>query len=451
MQYSLLISYDDPETNKTVSIYLDTVNDTSVSNVSVVTTHPTSEGTPVSDHMYREPITLNVNGQISTNSGRTLIMEEAGYSLARVEERFEMIKNKGLKCTVTKISYDNNSQNRIELPQFVVRQNMVLKSIGWTEKINTLGFSFGFQEVLTTETLTPVANPDDNFLPNITYARSANFSDTFIDWDEVDKQILKMLYENKIVTDEFLNEVCVANTYLASIAIGLGITAVATGTTFAVVAATGVAIAAGCGPIGWAIAGLGALAIGIGAVVLANAEARKKEETAKQVYYKYGIQQFREGTDKEIKRFNEYYEKLHEYIRTIDTSVKLWRIPQNSAQETLLSINNVYFIFNFEKNNVDPNIMYNINVYDYQNVIRATSNINNHATSYVNYTDTMLLFKDGNTRVFLICIDEEHKDDLSNYYICASNIDPRTFTTTLTKLIETGIEPTKEDLEKFRS
>ena len=143
MEYAVLISYIDPnDATNAISIILDTVKDTNISASSTVTEHPTLNGTPMADHMYKNPIDLTLNGTFSLNGKKAILIDKAGKSLARVEKLFEDIKDLGVLCTISKIKITDSAQT----PQFTVRRNMVLQSINWVEKINSLAFSFNFRE-----------------------------------------------------------------------------------------------------------------------------------------------------------------------------------------------------------------------------------------------------------------------------------------------------------------
>lgn len=95
MEYAVLISYIDPnDATNAVTIILDTVNDTQINASSTVTEHPTVNGTPMADHMYKNPIDLTLNGTFSLNGKKAILIDKAGKSLARVEKIFEDIKDK---------------------------------------------------------------------------------------------------------------------------------------------------------------------------------------------------------------------------------------------------------------------------------------------------------------------------------------------------------------------
>ena len=44
--------------------------------------------------------------------------------------------------------------------------------------------------------------------------------------------------------------------------------------------------------------------------------------------------------------------------------MKVWSVTENKAQETLVNIDGSYYIFNFEKNNVDSGYAYKLNISD---------------------------------------------------------------------------------------
>lgn len=201
MDYAVMVSYIDPDDKKTpVSLILDTVEDTAIDATSTVTQHPTVHGTPMADHMYKNPIGLRLNGTFSLNGKEGIVVKNCHGSLARVEQLFERIKNEGILCVIVKVKMDDNNT-----PQFSYRENMVLSSIHWDEQINSLGFSFGFEEALRADVQTYQVDPDDRFAPAIEYAEAANFSDTLLDWNKVDEEVLQALLDYDLMDDKFCN------------------------------------------------------------------------------------------------------------------------------------------------------------------------------------------------------------------------------------------------------
>src|SRR5699024_2605184 len=149
------------------------------------------------------------DGTFSLDTKRAIAIDKTGTSLIAVEQTFEDIKNKGILCTISKIKIADD----VGIPQFTIRDNMVLQSITWVEKINSLGFTFNFREALRADVQVYDVDPDDRFAPDITYADASNFSDTLLDWDAVDKEVLQALIDYNLAEDDFLD-------YLATIIVG---------------------------------------------------------------------------------------------------------------------------------------------------------------------------------------------------------------------------------------
>lgn len=426
MEYAVLISYIDPnDATNAISIILDTVNDTNISASSTVTEHPTLNGTPMADHMYKNPIDLTLNGTFSLNGKKAILINKTGKSLARVEKLFEDIKDLGVLCTISKIKIADKEQT----PQFTVRQNMVLQSINWVEKINSLTFSFNFREALRASIQTYDVDPDDRFAPDITFADSSNFSDTLLDWDAVDKEVLQALLDYNLAADDFLQ-------YLATIGVGsliaIGIGAVVATSLASTLVAIGVAVST-IPVVGAVVAAVAAVVIGIFALFKLIKKRAYKIKAF--VYYKKASKR-----DKEVKRFMEFYESIHNKIRTLDGAIKVWSVSENKAQETLINIDGSYYIFNFEKNNVDSGYAYKLNVSDINDTVVKCTNTNCAIGSFTDGDDNNSLFKTSKSRVYLIRATDANANDLTSYFICASQISPVDFSNALVDIIQEAIK-----------
>lgn len=130
--------------NKETTILLDTINETSVNTSSNLTQHPIVNGDMVADHMYKDPITISLSGSFSLNGGTLMNISSTGSSLSNIQTLFERIKNEGIVCSLMKVMTDSKQNMR-----FLERNNMVLTSIRWSEKVNSMDFSFTFTQVLT--------------------------------------------------------------------------------------------------------------------------------------------------------------------------------------------------------------------------------------------------------------------------------------------------------------
>lgn len=130
--------------NKETTILLDTINETTVNTSSNLTQHPIVNGDIVADHMYKDPITISLSGSFSLNGGTLMNIASTGSALSNIQTLFEKIKNEGIVCSLMKVMTDSKQNMR-----FLERNNMVLTSIRWTEKVNSMDFSFSFTQVLT--------------------------------------------------------------------------------------------------------------------------------------------------------------------------------------------------------------------------------------------------------------------------------------------------------------
>lgn len=427
MEYAVLISYIDPnDATNAVTIILDTVNDTQVNASSTVTEHPTVNGTPMADHMYKNPIDLTLNGTFSLNGKKAILIDKAGKSLARVEKIFEDIKDKGILCTISKIKIVDGDST----PQFTVRDNMVLQSINWVEKINSLGFTFNFREALRADVQVYDVDPDDRFAPDITYADASNFSDTLLDWDAVDEEVLQALIDYNLAADDFLE-------YLATISVGsliaIGIGAAVATALASTLVALGVAISTI--PIVGAVVAAAVAAVVIGIFALFKLIKKRAYKIKAFVYYKNATKR-----DKEVKRFMEFYDSIHNKIRTLDGAMKVWSVSENKAQETLVNIDGSYYIFNFERNNVDSGYAYKLNVSDINDTTIKCTNTNCAINAFTDGNDNNMLFSTSKSRVYLIRDANADPNDLTRYFICAAQLSPVDFSEALTKIIQEAIK-----------
>lgn len=138
-----------------VNLELDTCSEKSVRASSTIASQPLQGGYVMSDHMYRNPDEYSVkgsfslNGNISNLKGNDYLFTNISSStdrLTRIQEVFEYIKNYGILCDLTTIS-----MNDINGVRFKTRSNMALINISWTERLNTMEYSFSFKEVINVE------------------------------------------------------------------------------------------------------------------------------------------------------------------------------------------------------------------------------------------------------------------------------------------------------------
>lgn len=427
MDYAVMISYEDPDnTGEIVSLILDTVEDTDIAASSTVTQHPTVHGTPMADHMYKNPITIGLRGTFSLNGKKGIVYERGHGSLARVEQMFERIKNDGILCSIVKVKVDES-----KTPQFSIRENMVLESINWKERINSLDFTFAFVEALRADVQTYQVDPDDKFAPDIEYPDASNFSDTLLDWNKVDEEVLQALLDYDLLDAKFCN-------YLNT----LGYAGMAALVTVSIAAIAGALVSLGVisaipgGIIVAAVVAVVAFFV-LGIAALIKALKRKAYKIKAFEYYKNQTK-----ADNEVKRFLNFYEDVHDKVRSLDGVIKCFNVTENKPQETIVSIGGSYYIFNFEKNNLQSDYAYKVTISDTDDRVLKNTNVNIALSSYTDGTPENALFVANGWYVYLICPSqiEDAKSDLTKYIICASQINPQDFGSALAKIIQEAIK-----------
>ena len=427
-EYAVTISckLNDEDTNLT-TIVLDSVDDSNVSLNSSITSSPLVTGDVISDHMYKEPITYSFSGVLSHNGSKTIVVDKDGSRLSDIQEIFEKIKNNGILCTIVKIKIlDKIDKNEA---QFKIRNNMVLQSISWTEKINSLGFTFSFKEIMTVDIQEPEKDISDNFLPNVTDPNQLSFTDALLDWEQVDVLVIKALDKYNLIEEKFKN--FLQGYGIFNIA---GIVGATLGFALAGVIAKSIGIALSTiGPIGALIGTISLITL-----ALVNFIKKKTEEN------KYRVKVFEYYKDDkknqaEVKRFVNFIGDIHKQISKLNDYIQVFNISSNEIQECLLGIDNIQYNFKFEKNNttneytlkvldIDDNLVKN-----YGSVISALTDISQCTSS-----NAMLRVEGSGTYVYLMRTGED-KSDLTSYNILTSTIKLENYVDVLTEIIDNAL------------
>lgn len=418
------------------SIVLDTLDDVTVNGQSRVTEQPMVSGDTISDHMYNQPKTMSIKGTICMNDSKVTVIDGKGSKLANFQELFERINKEGVKCDIVKISINNDDDIR-----FLHRQNMVLQSYGWVENINSLDYSLNFKEILTVQIKEYDVDPDDNYLPNVSEPNTLSFTTSLIDWDTIDKSIIKILKDNKLVTDMFLQN-------LGSLGIE---------TLKAIVGAVVVASIVGI------MAAIGASTAGIGLVIIAAVYATWTfvkgiwnffSSLVKQNQL-YQIRKFTwtnndKKNEAEIKRFADFIDSIHKEFEKLNDVIHIYQMSSNEDQECMIGIGDNYYIFTFTKNNVDGN--YSLLVKDVKDTTRSSkTNISSSPVSFDQLNNNNQLFiADNNASVYLLFnkvdMDTNEEDrntqdptDLRNYLITVCDFNVEDFQKMIEEIIKSKI------------
>ena len=335
------------------AIQFDVVDSYSVSMSASLTQYPTINGDLVADHLVRNATNSDISGTFSLIGDKPTSFSGGNDRLSNIQKFFEYLMQNAILCNITTKNLGNTSTTRFES-----RDNMVLTSIRWTEKQSSLDFMFSFTEALLSETqfddITDIDTSSDANLPDITDPTTLSFSQTLLDWTYVDYCILGTLYNDGMISKDFLNYYISSNsleafgkTMLVGIAAGVGGLAIggAVGVGVGVLFGSGVGI-----PIGIAVSVIAALAIGIAGLVNCIQTLKAKNS--------YSIKQFKLYQDdrknqEECNRLDNWLGQIHKNLQQLDNAIKLYQFRSSIAQECQLYIDGEYYVFRVTRVNVD--------------------------------------------------------------------------------------------------
>lgn len=411
------------------TILLTSIEDVQVNESSQLTTHPIVTGDMVADHMIKEPCSMMISGELSMNGSDNINFDGSKPTLKACQETFGKIKNNAYMCSITKLAMNTN-----EL-RFLQRENMVLTSIQWTERVNSLAFTLTFTQVLVADVQEYEVDMQDENLPAVTEPATLSFSSTLMDWDQVDRLVIDTCAAEGLTTDEFM-------TMLKSAGASYLIGGAAVG---AAILITYIAACASIPVAGWivgaaslAVAGVAIIGYGIYSAIKSAVNSRK-----------YRVDQFKKYKDDkknqaEVERFANFIGDIHNQLMKLNDAFYVYQISSNEPQECMLSISDEYYIFAFEKNNVNNKWTVNVTMPARDDsVVAANKSIDCAKTSYADCTSGNALFRASGSGayVYLVYVRDEDlaADDLRNYYILVSGMKPEDFTNAVTEIIKNAI------------
>lgn len=418
------------DTQKTV-IVLDTVYDNNVSLSSTITTHPIANGDMMADHMYNDPDSMSIRGSFSLAGSKSAIVNNLTKNFQDTQDLFEKIKKEGVMCEVVKVQIDNENDGT-QKPRFKIRRNMVLQGIQWVEKINTLDFTFNFEQALVADVEIAEINPDDGFLPNVSEPKTLSFTEQFMDLNEVTKLVVKQLDSMDLIGEGFLAALSASGAYTAA-----GVTI-----------ALAVAVLLSSNPAGWVV---GAIIVVGSAIVGCLIDVFKK--------HKYKIDKFKlynnaKKDKKERERFIKFIESIYKQVEKLNDKILVYGINSNEPQECLLSIDGQYYDFLFERSGSEN--PYSLKIKDLNDnfVGRVVSNIESSPSDLDQAGSSNPIMKTQHTDNYLILppviieyesgqkTGEKIKDtkDLTSYLIVSSKIKLSEYMKQIKKIIKNAIE-----------
>ena len=471
---SVVMEYDDIAygssgeiTSRTpMTVFLDSVDDITVSESSTLTAHPVASGYEIADHMVRNPVTMDINGAFSMNGSSNILIRNddsrvstSNLSLKNFQKQFKRMKDEGFKCKITKIVRGTGEV------RFLARDNMVLTSIQWTEKINSVSFNFNFKEAMSADIVQIPYTQEDENLPAQTQPNVMSFSSVLVDWNAITASVNAILDENGLVEKKFweqLQSVDWTTFAFGAAASSLVITAGALAA-----AKVGIFAALVSNPAGWIVAGV----LALGAIGVFVYKAISNAITEAKLQKNYQIQQFKyyEDDQKQLQenaRYMNFIGSIHSLLTdTLNKSFYVYRIPSNEPQECYLTIGDTYYDFKFNKNNT--NRTWNITVTEpmaNDKILAANKSISIAKTSFDQCTSFNYLIRDAQTGAYvylMYCPDESTESNsvdwskplksylneevdfyagrLNNYCILVSTVKPEQFMTLVKETINNAL------------
>lgn len=424
----------------------DYVDDVSVDTSSTITTYPLVSGDIVGDHIYRNPISMRISGRFSLTGNKRTEFDSTQNRLQNIQRTFEKIKNEGLFCTIYKVAKvindDGSTLFDTSSNRFLARNNMVLHSISWTEHINSVNFSFSFQEVLLADIVNVDYTPDpnDKYLPALTEPTTVNVTETILDMTEVDQIVVNTLLHYHLIETTTLEAMQNVGKTLAASAIATTALSVA-----GIAVLTAIFGAASIPVVGWIAAGVIAVVGGIIVGIIALKNNIEKQNAERE----FGIKAFEKYEDDrqmeaETIRFCNYVGTIHQSLDVLNNAIQTYKIPENDDgsidnQEMMINIDDAYYIFTFTKNNASQ-----------QTNLRITNAVSNKEM-YTGYakgiadlsqcTQTNQLFRTETAGFFVYLMQADESDKkYEGSYIIVTQLDMTRFNDLLAELVANGMK-----------
>lgn len=396
---------------------LDTVEPTSITSSSNLSSHPIAQGDIISDHMYRAQTTINLSGSYSLNSGTNLNLGSSVTRLAVFQSIFETIKNQGIICELLKISKDNASNSR-----FLRRTNLVLTNIEWTEKITSLDFEFTFTQIITSEAATNAQNytgdveqntgsfdTSDIYLPTVIESGVTTFYGAILNFNAVCSKL----------NDEFIN-INTKSKNLANKLKALGVS-------------------------GMKSIGVSQTVASLVSKCFSSYDLNDCDKLFSQGFISNlnsdKLLNIFSGDDKvdnaEILLFSNYLYSIYSKINSLNENVICYQCSSSGEQIYSLLIDNIYYEFSFTRNNTTNEHYLSVRNANADNKEFSLSSMK-CSTAPTNFSDlnaSNKLFKTTNYSIYLLKTKNSNASNLTNYYVLLTKVDPSTFCSELNAII----------------
>lgn len=431
--YEVLMSYD--EDGEKIIIHLSTVDDIQISSSINLSSSPMINGSIVSDHFYKKPITMSMSGSFTKTSE---------MSLTEIENLFEAFLRKGQLFEISKRSKSDLI--------FKARKNMLLSSVRWTEKVNSVDFEFSFDEVMYVSfEYDPDVFSEDDLDPVVTTPSMVSFTDVLIDKNQFEDMLKSLCVEAGWMTTDFESSLQNARNISSAISVGASTVGIgAVGTTVIGSLVTGAGVSAAIPVVGWISAGVALLA----AVSLGIVEYLQVSENQSQANYLSGLFNYRgdKTHDEKVKSaYGKFKDDVLSFFKEIDKWFNVYKFQSvEGAQIANLQIGEYPFLFEVsEKKNTGDRI---ISVYNIGSVKIKEDSLKNIAlSSVVECTSSNYVAKIENNYIYILhlyedSIDEDDQDPGHYCVIVWNGINPDEYKEKLSQVLQAAIKTAYETI-----
>lgn len=338
---------------------LDFQNSRSIRSSSEIISHPMKSGDVMSDHMYRNPNTISISGSFGLNgryykdTSYDFITKDSLDRLTKIETVFERIKNEGILCTLVTLAVsDDNNAIDTSNTRYLVRENMALNNISWTENLNKLDFTFDFKEIILVNVKTYDYKNVDDDLPEFYQPPASSVGSVLMDNGQLTTIIVESLYRQGYLNAELLKILSDAISAVGTFAVvGTAIAAVygiVVGTVALSKAGLLLAVKAlsvGIFPAGTIVAAIAAAGFGIYKIVQWK---KKKEREAK-------ISKWRKKIKNNPDEFVELVDNIEIELNKTFNDLNVYNFTSSENQTICIAIGGNWYYLVFTYNESDPN------------------------------------------------------------------------------------------------
>lgn len=367
---------------ETYDIIMSTVSPLRITKSNTITNNPLVTGDVVKDHSFVEPNSLNIDGTLSVNDG---VNANFNTRLKQFEDLMTRIKDEGVLCTIYKV-YKSKSR-------FQKYDHMALQSITFTERENSLDFSFGFVQILHADIEPKRYDTTDPYIPSGKPAETLSFTEEYFDWKDAVSYTVEECKRRNIVDSALVDELIKDAEKIETRMVGT-------------LALGGVSLIALFIPGAREIAIAGFIGAGISAI-LNSLQAKSTVSELENIEDQEGIRREAlwkftndvEENEKNKESFLEFTSNIAKQLLKLNNQIFVYKLNLETDSEVYASINNKYYVFDFIKR---PGF-YNINMYDIDgNLLKGNVSTKSHVSSFEEINGSNAFYRDGNVRFYLI-------------------------------------------------